>query len=58
MAKFTLGDVVKRTKGSGGVVRAIFKTKEGELMYAVEKEGALDFVDEAKLTSGNAELAA
>jgi hypothetical protein len=50
MAKFTLGDVVKRTKGSGGVVRAIFKTKEGELMYAVEKEGALDFVDEANIT--------
>jgi len=35
--------------GGDGVVRAIFTTKDGELTYAVEKEGALDFVDETEL---------
>ena len=50
MAKFALGDVVRKTKGGDGVVRAIFTTREGELTYAVEKEGALDFVDEDKLS--------
>jgi hypothetical protein len=50
MAKFALGDVVKKTKGGDGVVRAIFTTRDGELTYAVEKEGALDFVDETKLS--------
>jgi hypothetical protein len=57
MAKFTPGDVVRKNKGGDCVVRAIFTTKEGQLMYAIEKEGALDLVDEAKLMSGNAELA-
>jgi hypothetical protein len=50
MAKFALGDVVRKTKGGDGVVRAIFMTRDGELTYAVEKEGALDFVDEDKLS--------
>jgi hypothetical protein len=50
MAKFALGDVVRKTKGGDGVVRAIFTTRDGELTYAVEKEGALDFVDEDKLS--------
>ncbi len=50
MAKFALGDVVRKAKGGDGVVRAIFTTREGELTYAVEKEGALDFVDEDKLS--------
>jgi hypothetical protein len=50
MAKFTLGDVVRKTKGGDGVVRAIFTTRDGELTYAVEKDGALDFVDETKLS--------
>jgi len=50
MAKFALGDVVRKTKGGDGVVRAIFTTRAGELTYAVEKEGALDFVDEDKLS--------
>ena len=36
--------------GGDGVVRAIFTTKDGELTYAVEKEGALDFVDETELS--------
>lgn len=49
MAIFALGDVVK-SKGSTGVVRAIFTTKDGELTYAVEKEGIIDFVDETKLS--------
>jgi len=50
MAKFAIGDVVRKTKGGDGVVRAIFTTRDGELTYAVEKEGALDFVDETKLS--------
>jgi hypothetical protein len=50
MAKFAIGDVVRKTKGGDGVVRAIFTTRDGELTYAVEKEGALDFVDEDKLS--------
>ncbi len=58
MAKFTLGDVVTKNKGGDRVVRAFFTIKEGDLMYAVENEGALDFVDEAKLMSGRSELAA
>jgi hypothetical protein len=50
MAQFALGDAVRTNNGGGGVVRAIFTTKDGELTYAVEKEGALDFVDETKLS--------
>ena len=49
MAKFAIGDVVKKDKGGSGVVRAIFTTMAGELCYAVEHEGALDFVEEARL---------
>ena len=33
------------------VVRAIFMTIDGELRYAVENEGALDFVEEASLSA-------
>ena len=50
MAKFAIGDVVKKDKGGSGVVRAIFATMAGDLCYAVEHEGALDFVEEAKLS--------
>ena len=50
MAKFALGDVVRKTGGGDGVIRAIFTANDGELTYAVEKEGALDFVDETKLS--------
>ena len=58
MAKYAIGDVVKKNNGSG-VVRAIFKTLAGELCYAVEYEGALDFVEEAKLSpSTKTDLAA
>jgi hypothetical protein len=59
MAKYAIGDVVKKINGRSGVVRAIFKTLNGELRYAVEHEGALDFVEEAKLSpSTKADLAA
>jgi hypothetical protein len=40
--------VVKKTKGGSGL-RAIFTVMEGERRYAVENEGALDFVDGASL---------
>ena len=39
MAQFALGDVVRKYSGGDGVVRAIFTTNDGELTYAVEKEG-------------------
>jgi hypothetical protein len=59
MTKYAIGDVVKKNNGRSGVVRAIFKTLTGELCYAVEHEGALDFVEEAKLSSSTkADLAA
>jgi hypothetical protein len=59
MAKFALGDVVRKNGGCDGVVRAIFTTKDGELTYAVEKEGTLDFLDETKLShQRESELAA
>ena len=47
MANFKLGELVKKDKGGTAIVRAIFTTKEGELMYAVERDGALDFIPEA-----------
>ena len=50
MANFAIGDVVKKDKGRTGTVRAIFTTMAGELCYAVEHEGAVDFVEEAKLS--------
>jgi hypothetical protein len=59
MAKYAIGDIVKKNNGGSGVVQAIFKTLAGELCYAVEHEGALDFVEEAKLSpSTKADLAA
>jgi hypothetical protein len=50
MAKYTLGEVVKKEKTGFGTVRAIFLTKEGAQMYAIEKEGSFDFVEEARLS--------
>jgi hypothetical protein len=59
MANFAIGDVVKKDKGRTGTVRAIFTTMAGELCYAVEHEGAVDFVEEAKLSdSTKTDLAA
>jgi hypothetical protein len=51
MSKFAIGDVVKKHRGGSGVVRAIFTTIDGELRYAVENEGALDFVEETGLSA-------
>jgi hypothetical protein len=51
MAKYAIGDVVKKDNGRSAVVRAIFMTIDGELRYAVENEGALDFVEEASLSA-------
>jgi hypothetical protein len=48
-AKFRIGDVVSSDAGQTGIVRAIFATFEGEPRYAVENDGALDFVCEARL---------
>ena len=45
-----IGETVKNAKGGIGVVRAIFTTMEGCQRYAIEDEGALDFVDEASLS--------
>jgi hypothetical protein len=49
MVDYRIGETVKKAKGGNGVVRAIFTTMEGERCYAVEDEGALDFVDGASL---------
>jgi hypothetical protein len=50
MAKFAIGDSVARGKSTGKVV-AIFTTTDGELRYAVENEGALQFVMENELSA-------
>jgi hypothetical protein len=50
MAKYAVGDVVTKDTRGRLVVRAIFITIEGQLRYAVEDEGALDFVEEARLS--------
>ena len=59
MAAYRIGETVKKAKGGTGVIRAVFTTFEGEQRYAVENEGALDFVDEASLSPiSRADLAA
>jgi hypothetical protein len=50
MAKFRIGDVVSTDAGQAGIIRAIFATIEGEPRYAVENDGALDFVCESRLS--------
>jgi hypothetical protein len=50
MTKFRIGEIVKKTNGRTGTIRASFTTMNGEQCYAVEHEGALDFVEEAKLS--------
>jgi hypothetical protein len=50
MAKYAIGDVVTKNNKSSVVVRAIFTTVEGQRRYAVESEGALDFVEEDRLS--------
>jgi hypothetical protein len=51
MAKYAIGDVVTKDNKSNVVVRAIFTTIEGHLRFAVENEGELDFVEEARLSA-------
>ena len=59
MSSFKLGDVVCRDNGRRGVVRAIFLNKEAARMCAVEFNGALDFIEAARLSVPQpAELAA
>ncbi|WP_426419797.1 hypothetical protein [Bradyrhizobium genosp. A] len=59
MRKFALGDVVNSDKGRRGVVRAAYRTKEGQQFYAVEKDGAMDYLEEERLTPApRVELAA
>ena len=49
MAKFAIGDTVAKGKSNTGKVVAVFTTIDGELRYAVEQDGALQFVLEAEL---------
>jgi hypothetical protein len=49
MAKFAIGDTVAKGKSNTGKVVAVFTTVDGELRYAVEQDGALQFVLEAEL---------
>ena len=48
MAKFAIGDFVANGNSTGKVV-AIFTTVDGELRYAIENDGALQFVLESEL---------
>lgn len=59
MARFALGDVVNSDKGRRGIVRAKFRSREGQQFYAVEKDGAMDFLEEERLSlAPRVELAA
>jgi hypothetical protein len=49
MPKFAIGDVVEKDKSNTGVIVAVFTTSNGELRYAVEHEGALEFILETEL---------
>ena len=57
MAKFAIGDTVAKAKKSVGKVVAIFTTADGELRYAVEHEGALQFILETELNPPQLEAA-
>ena len=48
MAKFAIGDSVSKGKDTGKIV-AVFTTADGELRYAVEDDGALQFILETEL---------
>ena len=48
MAKFAIGDFVAKGNSTGKVV-AIFTTTDGRLRYAIEDDGALQFVLESEL---------
>ena len=49
MPKFAIGDTVTKGKKSTGKIVAVFTTVDGELRYAVEHEGALQFILETDL---------
>ena len=49
MPKFAIGDLVTKGKNNTGAVVAIFTTTDGELRYAIENEGTLQFVLETEL---------
>jgi len=49
MAKFAIGDTVTKDKKNTGKVVAVFTTDDGDLRYAVEHEGALQFILETEL---------
>jgi hypothetical protein len=49
MTKFAIGDIVSKGNGNTGKVVAVFTTVDGERRYAVENEGALQFVLETEL---------
>lgn len=49
MAKFVLGETVTDEKGRAAIVRAAFLTKEGQQSYAIELNGAINFIEEIKL---------
>jgi hypothetical protein len=48
MAKFAISDSVAKGKSAGTIV-ALFTATDGKLVYAVEDEGALQFVLESEL---------
>jgi hypothetical protein len=50
MEKYRIGDVVAKDGKSNVIVRAIFTTVDGDLRYAVENDGALEFVEEDRLS--------
>jgi hypothetical protein len=59
MSEFKLGDVVCKDNGRRGVVRAIFLSRDSARMCAVEINGALDFIEQSRLSvPPHAELAA
>ena len=51
MAKFALGKPVADEKGRTVTIRAAFLSKEGQQHYAVEFNGAISFVEEARLAN-------
>ncbi len=58
MTTYKIGETVKTTKNRSGVIRAIFTTIEGKRCYAIENDGAIDFIDEEKLSVAHDDLAA
>ena len=49
MPKFVIGDIVDKDKSNTGVILAVFTTTNGQLRYAVEHDGTLEFILETEL---------